>query len=91
MEAPIISLLDALGTKVFWLAAILLAVINGAAIAGFVMTRSRRLVDEWTPMLVAADTALLGVGLGVPLLSGLAKVGVHAVASLFGGGSAPIR
>lgn len=86
MEATLTELLSAIGTKVFWVCATCFVVLNGAAVAAFVVTRSRRLVDDWTPRLVAADTALLGAGLGVPLLTGLAKVGVHAVASLFGGG-----
>ena len=55
---------------------------NGAAIAVFAMTRSRRLVNEWTGRLVALDAVLLGAGLGVPLLSGLAKIGVRALGSM---------
>ncbi|HEU5219034.1 MAG TPA: hypothetical protein VFU23_10255 [Gemmatimonadales bacterium] len=88
MDAAISGFLDGLSSRVFWIAAIGFVVVNGAAIAAFATTRSRRLVNEWTGKLVAIDAVLLGAGLGVPLLSGLAKIGVHAVASLFGG-SAP--
>jgi len=91
VEAAIAGFLDALSSKVFWLAATCFLVLNGAALAAFVVTRSRRLVDEWTPKLVAADAVLLGAGLGIPLVSALAKMGVHAVAAMFGGGTAPVE
>ena len=49
------------------------------------MSRSRRLVDAWVPRVLAADAVLLTAGLGVPLVAGLAKVGVRALATLVGG------
>lgn len=82
MEAAITGFLSALSAKVFWVAAAGFVVINGIAIAAFVVARSRRLVDEWTPKLIATNAVLFGAGLGVPLLSGLAKFGIHALASL---------
>lgn len=85
MEATLASFLSGLSATVFRLAAVAFVLVNGSAIAIFAVTRSRRLVNEWTGRLVALDAILLGAGLGVPLLSGLAKIGVHAVASLFGG------
>jgi hypothetical protein len=91
LEATLVSFLDGLGSKVFWFAAICLIVLDGAALAVFVATRSRRLVDEWTPKLVAANVTLLGAGLGVPVAAALAKFGVRAIAAMFGGGAAPIE
>jgi hypothetical protein len=85
MEPAIVGFLNALSSKVFWLAAVGFTLVNAAAIAAFALTRSRRLVDEWTSRLVTANAVLVGAGLGVPLLSGLAKLGVHALAALFGG------
>jgi hypothetical protein len=86
MADSLVSFLSALSSKVFWFAAILFVLLNGAALAAFLLTRSRRLVDEWTPRLVTADALLLGAGLGVPLVSGLAKLGIQAVASMLGTG-----
>lgn len=86
MADTLVSFLSALSSKVFWFAAICFVLLNGAALGAFLLTRRRRLVDEWTPKLVAADALLLGAGLGVPLLSGLAKLGVQAVASMLGAG-----
>ncbi len=91
MESTLVGFLNGLSSKVFWFAAVAFVLVNGAAIAAFTMTRSRRLVNEWTGKLVAADVALLGFGLGIPLLSGLAKIGVHALATMFGGGSTAAR
>jgi hypothetical protein len=87
----VIHFLDSISAKAFWFSATVFVIINGAAIAAFLLMRSRRLVDEWTPRLLATDAVLVTTGLGVPLLSGLARIGFHAVAALFGGGSAPVR
>lgn len=86
MTNTLVSFLSALSSKVFWFATICFVLLNGAALAAFFLTRSRRLVDEWTPRLVTADALLLGAGLGVPLMSGLAKLGIQAVASMLGTG-----
>lgn len=84
MTTTLVSFLSALSAKVFWFAGICFVLLNGAALAAFLLTRSRRLVDQWTPKLVTADALLLGVGLGVPLVSGLAKIGIQAIASMLG-------
>ena len=84
MDATVTGFLDSLGSRVFWFAAIAFVAVNGAAIAVFAITRNRRLVNEWTGKLVALDAVLLGAGLGVPLLSSLAKIGVGAIASMLG-------
>ena len=86
MANGVVSFLSALSSKVFWFSAICFVILNGAAIAAFVLTRSRRIVDEWTPKLLAADALLLGAGLGVPLVSGLAKLGIQALAGMLGTG-----
>lgn len=83
MEATV-AFLNGLSSKVFWSAAVVFIVLNGAAIAAIALSRSRRLVNDWTGKLVAADAVLLGVGLGIPVLIGLAKIGVRAVGSLLG-------
>ena len=79
------AFLDALGSKLFWLSLVCFVVINGAAVAAFVLTRSRRLVDTWMPRLLVADAILVGTGVGGPLLTGAAKLGVHALATMAGG------
>ncbi|MGH7560428.1 MAG: hypothetical protein ACRENB_05350 [Gemmatimonadales bacterium] len=84
----VVGFLDSLSSAVFRFAVVCFVVINGSAALAVVMTRSRRLVDAWVPRLLAADAALLGVGLGVPLMAGLAKFGVRAIGAMFGGRTA---
>ena len=91
MEATLVGFLSGLSSKIFWFAAVAFLLVNGAAVVAFGMTRSRQLVNEWTGKLVAVDAVLVGAGLGVPLLTGLAKIGVHALAAMFGGGATPAR
>jgi hypothetical protein len=91
VEATLVGFLNGLSAKVFWFAAVVFVLMNGAAIVAFAMTRSRHLVNEWTGKLVALDAVLIGAGLGVPLVAGLAKIGVHALAAMFGGGATPAR
>jgi hypothetical protein len=86
METAAVSFLDSLGSTVFRIAAICFVVLNGAAAVTVVMTRSRRIVDAWVPRLLAVDAVLLGAGLGVPLVAGLAKYGVKAIAAMTLGG-----
>jgi hypothetical protein len=89
METTAVSFLDSLGSTVFRFAAVCFIAINGAAAVTVVMTRSRHIVDTWVPRLLAVDAVLLGAGLGVPLVAGLAKYGVRAVAALTLGGTGP--
>ena len=91
MEPAAVDFLSLLSAKVFWFAATAFVVVNGTAIAILLLTRSRRLVNDWTGRLVALDAVLIGAGLGVPLVAGLAKIGIHALAAMFGGGSTPAR
>jgi hypothetical protein len=91
VEATLVGFLNGLSSKIFWFAALAFLLLNGAAVVAFGMTRSRWLVNEWTGKLVAVDAVLVGAGLGVPLLTGLAKIGVHALAAMFGGGATPAR
>jgi hypothetical protein len=77
--------LDSLGGTVFRLAAIAFVLVNGTAIVVFAMSRSRRLVDDWTRRIVTIDAVLLGTGLGVPLLAAGAKLGIKALAGMTGG------
>ena len=85
MEASIAGFLDSLGSSLLWLSVACLVLVNGAAVAAFLLTRSRRLVDTWTSRLMATDAILVGTAIGGPLLTGAAKLGVHALAAMAGG------
>jgi hypothetical protein len=85
MSDNIVGFLGSLSSTVFRLAAICFILVNGAAIAAFALSRSRRLIDTWTPRIVTIDAVLLGAGLGVPLLAGATKLGVKMLAGMSGG------
>lgn len=85
MEASVNAFLDSLSSRLFVLSAACFVVVNGAAVAAFVLTRSRRLVDVWTPRLLVTDAVLVATAAGGPLLTGAAKLGVHALAVMAGG------
>ncbi|PYP41620.1 MAG: hypothetical protein DMD43_05860 [Gemmatimonadetes bacterium] len=85
MEASIAGFLDSLGSKLLWLSVTCFVLVNGAAVAAVLVTRSRRLVDKWTSRLMVTDAILVGTAIGGPLLTGAAKLGVHALAVMAGG------
>jgi hypothetical protein len=85
METSILNFLSSLASTVFRLAAICFVLVNCAALLAFGMSRSRRMVNTWTPRLVTIDAVLLGTGLGVPLLAAVARLGVHALARMAAG------
>jgi hypothetical protein len=70
---------DSVAARVFVLCATLFVVLNVAAVTLFVRKRDRGLVNRWTTRWLAANLALLGAGLGVPIA---AKV-VHITATAF--------
>jgi hypothetical protein len=78
------NFLGSLSGTVFRIAVVSFLVINGTAIAVFALTRSRRLVDAWTPRVVTLDAVLLGAGLGAPLLAGAARLAVQALGGSVG-------
>ena len=80
-----------LSSFLFRTALVAFLLINGVTLVAFVVTRSRRLVDAWTPRLVAIDAVLLGAGLGVPLLAGLVKLGIRALGGAASGGLSIFR
>jgi len=67
VEATLVGFLNGLSSKIFWFAAVAFVLVNGAAVVAFGLTKSRRLVNEWTGKLVVLDAVLIGAGLGVPL------------------------
>jgi hypothetical protein len=72
--------LGALGSTAFRWSALALVLVNGLAVAAFVITKDRLLVNRWTPRLVGANLLLIGTGLGVPLAAQAIKT-VISVAS----------
>jgi hypothetical protein len=59
--------LDGAAARVFALCATLFVALNAGAVMLVVMKRDRAIVNRWTARWLAANMALVGAGLGVPL------------------------
>lgn len=81
MDAQIMDWLTAISSTVVRLSIILFVALNGAALAALALKRDRSLVQKYTSPWLAANLTLVGAGLGAPLLVGLTKFAVSAMAS----------
>ncbi len=79
MENALLEWLARTGSQVFTVAAWGFVLVNGAAIAAVFVTRDRTLVNRWTGRLLAANLVLVGAGLGVPLMTSVARLAITAV------------
>ena len=77
--------LASISSVVFRVAAVAFLIVNLSAILLFALSRSKRLVDSWTPRIVTLDAVLLGAAIGVPLLAGAARLAAGALAGLGNG------
>ncbi len=91
MDATIISWLSAMSAVVVRLAVWGFVLLNVAAVAGVLVTRSRSFVDRWTSPWLAANVTVIGAGIGVPIVAGLGKLMVTALAAPLGALAALIR
>ena len=80
MESDALDWLARLGSRALSLSLVGFVLVNGAALAALFITRDRTLVNRWTGHLLAANLVLAGAGLGVPLLTSLARLAITAVA-----------
>jgi len=79
MLESIVLWLDQVSAEVFWACAAGLVLIDLAAVAVVMQTRSRELVNRWTGRVLAANLLLLGAGLGVPAAAFTLKLAARAV------------
>lgn len=68
-----------LGATVFRWSLAAFVLLNGAAVAAVLLTRSQALVSRWTSRWVAANMLLLATGLGVPAVTVAMKLVINAV------------
>jgi len=79
MKADLIDWLARTGSWAWHVAVALLVVINAGAGLAVLGTRSQALVDRWTPRWLAANVAVLGFGLGTPLVTWALRLGLAAL------------
>lgn len=71
--------LDAAAARTFVLCATLFVAMNAGAVAMVLKKRDRALVNRWTGRWLAANLALLGAGLGVPLAAKVVHITVEVL------------
>ncbi len=81
MEASILEWLGSANGVLVRLAASLFLALNVGAVLAVGIKRDRSFVNKWTSPWLAANMTLVGVGLGAPLLIGMAKFCVRMMAS----------
>lgn len=79
MESALLDWLARTGSRAFSYSLAAFVLVNGAAIAAVVITRDRSLVNRWTGRILAANLVLAGTGLGIPMLTSMARLGVLAL------------
>jgi predicted tellurium resistance membrane protein TerC len=72
--------LDSVGARAFGVSAAIFVLMNGAAIAVLAIKRDYALVNRWTSRLLAANLVLLGTGVGLPLVTTMARSALLALA-----------
>ena len=83
MDSGILDWLSRVGLVTFYWSLGLFVVINGAAALLIASRRNRELVNRWTGRILAVDLMLIGAGVGVPLVAGMAKLAMITVSGPF--------
>lgn len=79
MESSVVTWLAGFGSAVFRICAVLFVLLNVAAAAAYLTTRSRTLVQKWTGPWLAANFLLVGAGAGIPVVTTVVKAAVSLV------------
>lgn len=79
MESTFVDWLANVGSSAFSYSLAAFVLLNGAAIAAVAITRDRSIVNRWTARLLAANLVLVGTGVGIPVLTAVARLGVIAL------------
>ncbi|MEO6444996.1 MAG: hypothetical protein ABIZ91_18765 [Gemmatimonadaceae bacterium] len=81
MEVAALDWLARLGSRAFTFSLVGFVALNSVAFFALYTTRDRTLVNRWTGRLLAANLVLAGTGVGVPLLTSLARLAITSVSS----------
>lgn len=76
----LVQWLDSVRATAIGLSITAFVLLNGIAIAAFLVRRDREMVNRWTGRVLAANVLLVGTGVGVPALAWVARTAVVALA-----------
>ena len=80
MDADIMQWLGSVSSTVVRLSIVLFVLVNAVALGVFAVKRDRALVQRWTSPWLATNIVLVGAGVGTPLLVGITKFAITALA-----------
>ena len=80
MDVDILQWLSVLSSTIVRLSVVLFVLVNAVALGVFAVKRDRALVQRWTSPWLAANCLLVGAGVGTPLLVGITKFAITAMA-----------
>jgi hypothetical protein len=72
--------LSALSTTVIKLSVVLFVIVNSVTLGVFAVKRDRALVQRWTSPWLGANMLLIAAGVGTPLVVGITKLAITALA-----------
>ncbi len=87
MNDVMLAWLGDVSSWVWQTSVLLLIVVNVVAVAVVSVTRDRGIVNRWTGRWLGANIGLIGLGAGVPLVTGLLRLGLSALPTF--GAAAP--
>jgi len=79
MLDTVVLWLNQVSSEVFWSCAAALLLVDVAAMAVVMQTRSRAIVNRWTGRILAVNLLLLGAGLGVPAAAFTLELAANAM------------
>ena len=74
MDVTMLNWLQRIGWSVFTWAFAGVLLVNGAALLAFVWKRERSLVNAWTGPVLAINIVLIAIGVGVPMVTSVARL-----------------
>ena len=80
MEFDVMQWLSAVSSTVIKLSVVLFVIVNAVALGVFAVKKDRALVQQWTSPWLATNLVLVGAGLGTPLVIGITKFAITALA-----------
>lgn len=76
MDVTVLTWLQRVGWSAFTWALVGMLLVNGAALFVYIWKRERSLVNSWTGPVLAANILLVAIGVGVPLITSVARLAI---------------
>jgi len=76
MDVTVLHWLQSIGWSAFTWALAGVLLVNGVALSAFLWKRERSLVNAWTGPVVAANIVLIAIGIGVPMVTSVARLAI---------------